>query len=58
MEQYFNNYEINKALEVIENFFWNIFCDNYLEIIKIRAYGLEYYEYINIDISAAAFSSL
>ncbi|MBT4921530.1 MAG: valine--tRNA ligase [Rickettsiales bacterium] len=35
----FNRYEYAKARDVIENFFWNDFCDNYLEIVKTRSYG-------------------
>ncbi|AZL15644.1 valine--tRNA ligase [Rickettsiales endosymbiont of Stachyamoeba lipophora] len=34
----FEKFEYCNAKAHIENFFWNIFCDNYLEIIKVRAY--------------------
>lgn len=37
----FEKFEYAKAREIIEDFFWNDFCDNYLEIIKVRSYGLE-----------------
>lgn len=29
-------YEISRARAVLDDFFWNIFCDNYLEMIKGR----------------------
>lgn len=47
----FDNYEYNKALENLENFFWNDFCDNYLEIVKIRCYGVEGTKYQNINLA-------
>lgn len=32
-------YEYSKAKNIIEEFFWNSFCDNYLELIKWRLYN-------------------
>ena len=35
----FENYEYSKAKSEVENFFWNTFCDYYLEIVKDRLYN-------------------
>jgi valyl-tRNA synthetase len=40
-EAEFDKFEYSKARQHIEDFFWNDFCDNYLEIAKARAYGEE-----------------
>lgn len=34
----FENYEYSKAKLETEKFFWQVFCDNYLEIVKKRIY--------------------
>ncbi len=44
-EEQFDKFEYAKAREIIEDFFWNDFCDNYLEIVKVRAYGLSATKY-------------
>ena len=36
----FEKFEYARAREAIEEFFWKDFCDNYLEICKVRSYGL------------------
>jgi valyl-tRNA synthetase len=35
----FDNYEYSKTKFETENFFWNLFCDYYLEMIKDRVYN-------------------
>ncbi|MEM4663161.1 MAG: valine--tRNA ligase [Candidatus Diapherotrites archaeon] len=35
----FEVYEYSKAKAAVDYFFWNIFCDNYLEMIKYRLYS-------------------
>jgi valyl-tRNA synthetase len=40
-EGYLKQYETGSARHEIDNFFWNDFCDNYLEIIKERLYQPE-----------------
>ncbi len=35
----FEEYDYSKAKSSVEKFFWNLFCDNYLEIIKKRIYN-------------------
>lgn len=33
------NYEYANAMDLLEKFFWSVFCDNYLEITKTRVYN-------------------
>ena len=39
--EYLNQYEIGLAKHEIDEFFWNDFCDDYLEIVKDRLYKPE-----------------
>jgi len=47
----FEEYQYAKARENIEDFFWNDFCDNYLEIAKVRCYGADGLKYQNAQLS-------
>lgn len=38
-DEQFALYEYSSARAAVEDFFWNDFCDNYLEMVKARAYG-------------------
>jgi len=41
VDNLFQKRNISQAKTVIENFFWNDFCNNYLEIVKWRTYNLD-----------------
>ena len=37
--EYFDKYEYSRCKFETENFFWNLFCDYYLELVKDRVYN-------------------
>jgi valyl-tRNA synthetase len=41
MSKYFQKFDYSHSRELIHSFFWNNFCDYYLEIIKKRIYELD-----------------
>ncbi|GDX36364.1 hypothetical protein LBMAG18_08750 [Alphaproteobacteria bacterium] len=49
--QQFEIYEYAKAREILEEFFWHYFCDNYLEICKVRSYGLNAEKYLQSQLN-------
>ena len=38
-----NSYDYSRSLEIIETFFWS-FCDNYIELEKLRGYGTQEFQ--------------
>ena len=46
---YFEKYEYSKTKAETENFFWHVFCDYYLEMVKDRLYNHGSYEKWEID---------
>jgi valyl-tRNA synthetase len=42
-QNYLEHHEFGLALDTIEQFFWNDFCDNYLELIKNQLFNPEQY---------------
>ena len=38
---YYNNYQFAQGLQITEEFFWNTFTDNYLELVKKRVFNSE-----------------
>lgn len=39
--RHFDDYDFSRARFEADNFFWKVFCDNYLEIVKNRVYNGE-----------------
>jgi valyl-tRNA synthetase len=39
VKRHYTSYNIAEAKKKTENFFWHLFCDNYLEIVKDRLYN-------------------
>jgi valyl-tRNA synthetase len=54
----FEKFEYARAREAIEEFFWKDFCDNYLEICKVRSYGLAAEKLAAVDLSDAEKSEI
>jgi valyl-tRNA synthetase len=51
--QEFEKFEYARAREAIEEFFWKDFCDNYLEICKVRSYGLSAEKIAGVELTDA-----
>ena len=48
-QQRFDLYEYSEALELVEKFFWQNFCDNYLEMIKDRILHPQLYSQAELE---------
>ena len=49
----FEKFEYARAREAIEEFFWKDLCDNYLEICKVRSYGLVAEKIAGVELTEA-----
>ncbi len=47
-KNYFEKHEFSLALDTIEKFFWNTFCDNYLELIKPMLFNEKDYDHSEV----------
>ena len=47
--EYFDKYNYSHALRTVDSFFWNIYTDNYLELIKDRLWNPDNYSKENIS---------
>ena len=47
----FKNFNFSRCLNITEEFFWNVFCDNYLEIVKVRCYGADGFKYKDLQLT-------
>jgi valyl-tRNA synthetase len=45
----FEAYDYTRALEITEKFFWHVFCDNYLELIKDQIFNPEKYDAAELE---------
>ncbi len=52
-QKQFEIFEYARAREVVEEFFWKDFCDNYLEICKVRSYGLSAEKLASVELDAS-----
>lgn len=50
----FEKFEYARAREAIEEFFWKDLCDNYLEICKVRSYGISAEKLAGVELSEIA----
>lgn len=55
---YFEKNEFSLALETIDTFFWNDFCDNYIELIKDILMNQNAYEKQEVDATRATLYTL